>query len=212
MEARLKLRIAIGGMTAFVLDMVLLHALNRADMPWHMSTFVFQDPWLWSAGILALAAALAALASTLPQLDRDDKDVRLASRLLTVAAALLVLLVIFPTDDAAWPYTATGYIHVLSAISSIALQGGVMLILVDAGRRNPHVGEVTGRSFLWPALAGAVGFLWGFSDGLNWPISPVVQRFVALIMVGWLLSVALRAQAALGSDPVAATDGTAASR
>jgi hypothetical protein len=208
-SAHLRLRVAVGGFAGFLAALAALHLLNYGRNPWHMSEFVFgRDAWLWDLGILGLTAALACLASVLRESFPKVRDVRLCSNLLWAAAAMVLVLEVFPTDPAPWPTTARGYLHVLAAIASITLQAIVMLVLVDAGRRDPRLGEVTGTSFAWPAVAMAIGFLWGFSDGLDWPISPLVQRVMSVLMVAWLARLALRLQAALatGSGPHGAAD------
>jgi len=201
LSAHVRLRAAVGGFTVFLLALAALHVLNWDRLPQHMSAFVFaRDGWLWDVGVLALTLALAAVASVLPEVSKD-RDVRLCANLLWAASATILILEVFPTDPGLWPTTAAGYLHVLAAIASITLQATVMLVLVDAGRRDPRLAAIAGRTFAWPAVAMAIGFLWGFSDGFGWPISTLVQRVLSVLMVGWLALLAIRLDASLAASP-----------
>jgi hypothetical protein len=213
-SAHLRLRAALAGFAAFFAAMAALHVLNQGHWPRHMSSFVFERAgWLWTAAILSITLALGSLASVLRELAPADRDLRIGTGLLRAAGATFLVLAVFPTDPEPWPFTFPGYLHVLAAIASITLQAAAMLVLVDAGRRNPHLGPVTGTSFAWPATAMAVGFLWGFSDGLDWPVSPAVQRLMAVLMVGWLALVTLRLRAFVAAqDPHAVGDAAPAGR
>ncbi|HUR62510.1 MAG TPA: DUF998 domain-containing protein [Candidatus Thermoplasmatota archaeon] len=206
MPAPIRLRAALAGFLAFGAAMAALHFLNWGAQPRHMSNFVFQSGgWLWSLAILSITLGLASLASVLRELSPRDKDVRLGTALLWGAGATFLLLALFPTDPTDWPTTFGGYLHVLAAIASITLESSAMLVLVDAGRRDPRLGAVTGRSYAWPATIMGVGYLWGFSDGLEWAINPLVQRLMAVLMVGWLLLVTVRLQASLASQAAPAS-------
>jgi hypothetical protein len=212
LPAPLRLRAAMGGFLAFFVAMAALHVLNWGAVPRHMSNYFFQrGGWLWTAAILAITMGLGCLASVLRDLAPQDRDVRLGTSLLLAAGGTFLILAVFPTDPTDWPTTFGGYMHVFAAIASITLQAAAMLVLVDAARRVPHLGVVLGRSFAWPATTMAVGYLWGFSDGLDWAISPLVQRAMSILMVGWLLLVTVRAQAFLAAEGFPApTDATEA--
>lgn len=203
LPAPVRLRAALGGFLTFFVAMVALHLLNWGALPRHMSNYFFlRGGWLWTVSILAITVGLGCLATLLRELAPRDRDVRLGTALLWGAGVTFLVLAVFPTDPTDWPTTFGGYMHVFAAIASITLQAAAMLVLVDAGRRDPTLGAVTGRSFVWPGTTMAVGYLWGFSDGLDWSFSPLVQRAMSILIVTWLVVVTVRLQAILAGQPV----------
>jgi hypothetical protein len=190
--------LALAGLGLFLALLALLHLLNLEAMPRHVSGFVkLHEGWLWPVALFGLAAGLFGVAGGLLALPRN-RDGRLGGRLLLAASVLVVLMVVFPTDDdqlTAGPMarTLSGWVHNLSAVAATTLQGAAMLVLVDTGRSNPAWGRITGTSFLVPALAVALGFAWGLGDlSPFWVAAAVVQRLLALVMVGWLALLAWR--------------------
>ena len=199
--------LALGGLGLFLAILGLLHLLNMDAMPRHVSGFAkLEEGWLWPVALLGLALGLGGLAGGLRLLPQHP-DGRLGRRLLLAAAALVVLMVVFPTDDnqlVAGPMarTTAGWLHNLAAVAATTLQGAAMLVLVDAGRSDPAWGRVTGTSFALPAVAVVLGFAWGLGDlSPYWVAAAIVQRLLAVVMVGWLVLLAWRLRSVAGAAP-----------
>ncbi len=85
-----------------------------------------------------------------------------------------------------------------------------MFILVDVGRRIPPWAAVAGRTFFWPGAALTFGNIWGLGDLTSWwPLSAIMQRVMAVLMVGWLIVLAVRATG-FESAPASVAEPTSA--
>lgn len=210
LDASRRIRLSVAAIALFLACQVVLHILNWGDWPRYMSAYaLLKGAWIWSMGLLALSVGLVALGTALPVERPISRDARLACRLLVAAGLGGLVLVFFPTDGTAIPFTWPGRLHNLATAVVLLLQGCAMFILVDAGRRVPAWAAVAGRTFWWPGLAMAVGYVWGYCDLNNlWQIAGIVQRILTAIMASWLIVVGVRASADASSASAASPAAT----
>lgn len=200
-DARRRIRLAAGALGLFLACLTLLHLLNWAAWPRHISGFVrLYGAWLLGMGLLALAFGLIVLGLTLPSMAGPNRDARLACRLLVTGGLTTLMLILFPTDVTPQPTTWVGGLHNVATAATVLSTGSALFLLVDAGRRDPSWGRWTGTSFVWPGIIMALGYAWGLGDLTDfWPLASIFQRALAAAIAGWLIALALRA----GSDGAA---------
>ncbi|MEK6986367.1 MAG: DUF998 domain-containing protein [Candidatus Thermoplasmatota archaeon] len=206
-DARRRIRLAAGALGVFLASLAILHVLNWATWPRHISGFVrLPGAWLLGMGLLALAFGLIVLGLTLPSFAARNRDAQLACRLLVVGGFTTLVLILFPTDVTPQPTTWVGGLHNIATAATVLSTGSALFLLVDAGRRDPSWGRWTGTSFVWPGIVMVLGYAWGLGDMTDfWPLAAVFQRALAAAIAGWFIALALR----IGSDGAAQATGTA---
>src|SRR6185436_11759555 len=112
-----------------------------------------------------------------------------------LAGLTMLLLDVFKTDATPYHFTTAGALHDVAAVTSLTLQCAAMVLLSEAGNRDPAWQRIVGSSPVWSASATVLSIGWGFLDILpepGWEFGAVVQRAVAVFMVYWMLMVGWR--------------------
>ena len=195
---RLSARVALAGIAAFALAVLVLHGLQPALDPATQAVSFYvhgAHGWLLTAGLLALGLGSLALTVGLARSVRGAAGARAGRWCLGVWGAGVLLGGIFPADPPGnWsaPPSVAGLIHGNAALVAFLALPAAAVLLSRAFRRDPNWRGVTAAS---SALAAAVViclilFLASLAPAIVSPGPPVLlgltERALIAACLAWL--------------------------
>ncbi len=184
--------LGLGAIAAFVVALVLLHAVAGRDSPGHMSEFAnSRFGLLWALSVYTIVLGGAMVVWVLKPCLHDCPSKWIGIAMLWLAGAAAVLLAAFPTDDT-YVRTLSGRVHNDAAVTTFALLGGAMVVLAPAFRASPSLGRFAPVSVLLGTLVTASWVTYLVTTLERIHVYGPVQRVLVALIAAWFVLLALR--------------------